>query len=76
MREFFELEEASEEEVNKAEEKAIELLESLELKNMLGEKEDALNCIVEINSGAGGTESQDWASMLPDILEAGIPRNP
>ena len=31
---------------------------------MLGEKEDALNCIVEINSGAGGTESQDWASML------------
>ncbi len=64
LREFFELEEASEDEVNKAEEIAIELLENLELKNMLGEKEDALNCIVEINSGAGGTESQDWASML------------
>ena len=51
LREFFELEEASEKEVNQAEEKAIELLENLELKNMLGEKEDALNCIVEINSG-------------------------
>ena len=64
LREFFELKEATEEEVSKAEEIAIELLENLELKNMLGEKEDALNCIVEINSGAGGTESQDWASML------------
>ena len=64
LREFHELEEASEEEVCKSEEIAIELLESLELKNMLGEKEDVLNCIVEINSGAGGTESQDWASML------------
>ena len=64
LREFLEMEEASEAEVEEAEAKAVELLESLELKNMLGEKEDALNCIVEINSGAGGTESQDWASML------------
>lgn len=64
LREFMELEESTQEEVDEAESKAIELLENLELKNMLGEKEDALNCIVEINSGAGGTESQDWASML------------
>ncbi|MDA8876930.1 peptide chain release factor 2 [bacterium] len=64
LRDFFELEEAEEEEVEEAEANAIELLEALELKNMLGEKEDLLNCIVEINSGAGGTESQDWASMI------------
>ena len=64
LRDFFELEEVAEEEVAEAEANAIELLEALELKNMLGEKEDLLNCIVEINSGAGGTESQDWASMI------------
>lgn len=64
LREFLEMEETTEDEVNQAEEKAIDLLERLELKNMLGEKEDKLNCIVEINSGAGGTESQDWASMI------------
>jgi peptide chain release factor 2 len=64
LREFFEMEESTQEEVDEAETKATELLENLELKNMLGEKEDTLNCIVEINSGAGGTESQDWASML------------
>lgn len=64
LRDFFELEEVAEEEVEEAEANAIQLLEALELKNMLGEKEDLLNCIVEINSGAGGTESQDWASMI------------
>ncbi|MDA9328605.1 peptide chain release factor 2 [Flavobacteriales bacterium] len=64
LRDFFELEEVAEEEVEEAEANAIELLEALELKNMLGEKEDLLSCIVEINSGAGGTESQDWASMI------------
>jgi len=64
LRDFFELEEVAEEEVAEEEAYAIELLEALELKNMLGEKEDLLNCIVEINSGAGGTESQDWASMI------------
>jgi peptide chain release factor 2 len=39
-------------------------LEDLEFKNMLGGKEDVLSCVVEINAGAGGTESCDWASML------------
>lgn len=64
LREFLELEESNEREVNDAEANAINLLEALELKNMLGRKEDLLNGIIEINSGAGGTESQDWASML------------
>jgi peptide chain release factor 2 len=40
------------------------LLESLEFKNMLREEADQMSCILKINSGAGGTESQDWASML------------
>ena len=41
-----------------------EKLEALEFKNMLSGEEDALNAVIEINPGAGGTESQDWASML------------
>src|SRR5690606_12160404 len=44
--------------------KAELLIEELEFKNMLSAEEDNLNAILEINSGAGGTESQDWASML------------
>jgi peptide chain release factor 2 len=43
---------------------AVESLEELELKNMLSGEEDQLNCVLNINSGAGGTESQDWAQML------------
>lgn len=39
-------------------------MEDLEFKNMLSAEEDQLNCVIEINSGAGGTESQDWAEML------------
>ena len=39
-------------------------LENLEFKKMLSSKEDQLNAIIEINPGAGGTESQDWANML------------
>ena len=44
--------------------KAIKAIEDLELKNMLRQKEDPMDCVLKINSGAGGTESQDWASML------------
>lgn len=40
------------------------LIEDLEFRNMLSGEEDRLSCIVQINSGAGGTESQDWAQML------------
>ena len=39
-------------------------LQDLELKNMLSGEEDQLDAILEINAGAGGTESNDWASML------------
>lgn len=44
--------------------KAAEAVEALELKNMLREEADQMDCVLKINSGAGGTESQDWASML------------
>lgn len=43
---------------------AIDKIEKLELRNMLRREEDKLGVVLKINSGAGGTESQDWASML------------
>jgi peptide chain release factor 2 len=42
----------------------LKLMEALEFKNMLSNEEDILSAVVTINSGAGGTESQDWAEML------------
>lgn len=42
----------------------LQLLEDLELKNMLRREEDKLGAVLKVNAGAGGTESQDWASML------------
>ncbi|MBQ4306771.1 MAG: PCRF domain-containing protein, partial [Bacteroidales bacterium] len=43
---------------------AVKTVEDLELKNMLGGEGDNLGAILTINSGAGGTESNDWSSML------------
>ena len=54
----------TEEEVDEAYAKATDAIENLELKNMLRQEGDAMSCVLKINSGAGGTESQDWASML------------
>lgn len=54
----------TEEEVDAAYRKALELLENLEFRNMLRQEADQMSCVLKINSGAGGTESQDWASML------------
>lgn len=44
--------------------KAVAAIEHLEMKNMLRQTEDPMDCVMKINSGAGGTESQDWAQML------------
>lgn len=54
----------TEEEVDEAYSKAVTMIEDLELRNMLRREEDQLGAVLKINSGAGGTESQDWASML------------
>jgi peptide chain release factor 2 len=54
----------TEAELDKVYAHALQLLESLEFRNMLREEADQMNCVLKINSGAGGTESQDWASML------------
>lgn len=64
LAEFLEAEEATENEVEDQYKLALALTEGLELKNMLQNKEDSLGAILKINSGAGGTESQDWAEML------------
>ncbi|MDD3038319.1 peptide chain release factor 2 [Bacteroides sp.] len=61
---FYKEELVTEEDVDAAYAKAMEALEVLELKNMLREEADQMDCVLKINSGAGGTESQDWASML------------
>ncbi len=62
--EFFNEGEASEEELDRQYEKAVKLIEDLEFLKMLSGEEDKLNAILQINPGAGGTESQDWAQML------------
>ena len=61
---FYKDEMVTEEEVDADYDKAIKAIEDLELKNMLRQKEDPMDCVLKINSGAGGTESQDWAQML------------
>jgi len=62
--EYYKEEITTEEEVDEAYGRAIHLFEEVELKNMLRAEEDNLGAVLKINAGAGGTESQDWASML------------
>lgn len=62
--EFFKDELVTEAEVDTAHAHAATAVEELELKNMLRSEADQMDCVLKINSGAGGTESQDWASML------------
>jgi peptide chain release factor 2 len=64
LAEFLEAGEATDEEVEQQFRVALSLTEELESKNMLRNEEDSLGAILKINSGAGGTESQDWAEML------------
>ncbi|WP_207493281.1 peptide chain release factor 2 [Aridibaculum aurantiacum] len=62
--EFWKAGEASEEEVKEAHSAAILAIEEAEFKSTLNQPEDELPAVLQINSGAGGTESQDWAQML------------
>ncbi|MBW8048814.1 MAG: peptide chain release factor 2 [Cytophagales bacterium] len=62
--EFFQEGEVKEEEIEAEYRKSLAAIEALEFKKMLSNDEDQLSAILEINPGAGGTESQDWAEML------------
>ena len=64
MFDFYRQNAATEQDVENQFRTALKLTEELEFKNMLGEKEDSLSAVLQINSGAGGTESCDWAGML------------
>ena len=61
---FFREGEASEKELENMYHNCLSLIEDLEVRNMLRKEEDQLGAILKINSGAGGTESNDWAAML------------
>jgi peptide chain release factor 2 len=73
--EFFEMEEASEEEVDQSFADTRTLIEQLEAKNMLRKEEDHLGAVLRINAGAGGTESNDWAEMLFRMYSRWIEKN-
>ena len=62
--EFYDMNEATEEEVDAEGAKLEEKLAELEFRKMMSDEGDNLSAVIEINAGAGGTESQDWASML------------
>jgi len=64
MDEFQKEGEAGEEEVDRAYEKALTIVEDTEFRSTLNKPEDELGCILQINAGAGGTESCDWSEML------------
>ena len=62
--EFWKAGDATEEETKEAYDKAVNAIEDAEFKSTLNQPEDELPAVLQINSGAGGTESQDWAEML------------
>ncbi len=64
LNEFLEAGDVSEEELDKEFIKTAKAIEELEFKKMLSKEEDQLSAVIEINPGAGGTESNDWADML------------
>jgi peptide chain release factor 2 len=61
---FWKAGEAEEQEVKTAYDTALKAIDELEFKSTLNEPEDEMPAVMVINSGAGGTESQDWAEML------------
>jgi peptide chain release factor 2 len=64
INDFYRDGEASEEDLEEQYNNCRSLIEDLEVRNMLRNEEDQLGAILKINSGAGGTESNDWAAML------------
>jgi peptide chain release factor 2 len=64
INDYFREGEATEKDLDSQYDKCLTMLEGLEVRNMLQKEEDQLGAILKINSGAGGTESNDWAAML------------
>ena len=64
LNDFFKEGEATEKDVDNQYDICLTMIEDLEVRNMLRKEEDQLGAILKINSGAGGTESNDWAAML------------
>ena len=62
--EFWKSGDATEEETQVAHKNALQEIEDAEFKSTLNQPQDELTAIMQINPGAGGTESQDWAAML------------
>lgn len=64
LQEFLEMGEGNEADLDKKYKEALEYVEDLEFKSTLDKEEDAFDAALQINAGAGGTESCDWAEML------------
>ena len=75
VNEFFGTGDATEAELDTAYAAAMKAVETLEFRNMMRDEEDSLNAIININSGAGGTESCDWAEMLLRMYTRWAERN-
>jgi peptide chain release factor 2 len=67
--------ELEDDDIDQAYEDALKEVESLELRNMLGEEGDNLGAVLTINSGAGGTEANDWSAMLMRMYMRWAERN-
>ena len=75
LNEFYAAGDATEAELDEAYGKVLKAVETLEFRNMMRDEEDSLNVIININSGAGGTESCDWAEMLLRMYTRWAERN-
>lgn len=75
VNDFFLSGDATEEEVDEVYAKLLKSVETLEFRNMMRDEEDSLNVVININSGAGGTESCDWAEMLLRMYTRWAERN-
>ncbi|MCQ2276970.1 MAG: peptide chain release factor 2 [Bacteroidales bacterium] len=73
--EFFAAGDATEAELDDIYAKLEKAVETLEFRNMMRDEEDSLNVVININSGAGGTESCDWAEMLLRMYTRWAERN-
>ncbi len=73
--EFYKEGETTEAEVSEKYHRALQILEEIEFRNAMDQPEDKLSCILEINAGAGGTESCDWSMMLYRMYQMWAEKN-